>query len=600
MEHRRPRRRAQPGRRDHAPLAFSAAANSADGLREVKRAVAEAQQRAGRALASAARGAMERRPRLSFGRPAMALGLPAFQAATSSAGEASRPCGNAAECAQFEKLQREELLTKLRLAEGEKQFGAIPGWQAFSISFLAPMLASSLTIPLDVSRTRMQLQGDVAGGSPRIYANAIDCIYQIAKHEGVKGLTRGMPVQVLRETTVNVFKLGLYDPILRVVNRGGHTDGKHAPIAKRLVAGALCGAIGSFAANPLDIVKTRTQAAGEQPPSAVYVVKHVVKSQGAKALWKGAVPNMASTAVSSAVMLTAYSTARDFLKGKIVEEGPRLDITCSLVGAVLSTIVINPLVVVKTRVHATLKKAGAALAPLAVAQDILSREGALGFFKGTSAALLMRVPNQILIFSFLEKMRRALKKRAETKDQADRLRALFDRLDIDKSGAIDAMELLLAYVAATPRTPAQSDAEVVRAAMESAEAMMRRADKDGDRQMSYPEFLAVAPELEKMAQRSLRLAAFRAIDADHNGTLSPADLEDAVHRLAPLSASHLPPDEYESLVRVGVRELLRKADTNGDGRISFEEFDAVVDGMHELRDARGLAAWARSRALTAN
>jgi len=90
-----------------------------------------------------------------------------------------------------------------------------------------------------------------------MYNNSWDCIAKTYKHEGVRGLQRGLYPAMLRESTKNFFRLGLFDPILEFIH--DHHTGP-PPVWKRFSAGALSGAVGALSCNPFELVKTRLQS----------------------------------------------------------------------------------------------------------------------------------------------------------------------------------------------------------------------------------------------------------------------------------------------------------------------------------------------------
>jgi|TARA_B100000780_G_C20749182_1_gene297620 hypothetical protein len=58
----------------------------------------------------------------------------------------------------------------------------------------ASMLGDLVTMPVDVTKTRMQLQGNT-----KIYKNFIDCAVQTAKGEGVTALWKGLEPALWRQ-----------------------------------------------------------------------------------------------------------------------------------------------------------------------------------------------------------------------------------------------------------------------------------------------------------------------------------------------------------------------------------------------------------------
>lgn len=59
-------------------------------------------------------------------------------------------------------------------------------------SFRSGIITSTVTNPIWVVKTRLQLQG-----KKRIYTNSLDCAWSIFKKEGTKGLYKGMSASYL-------------------------------------------------------------------------------------------------------------------------------------------------------------------------------------------------------------------------------------------------------------------------------------------------------------------------------------------------------------------------------------------------------------------
>lgn len=81
----------------------------------------------------------------------------------------------------------------------------------------------------------------------------------IAREDGFRnGIYKGIEASCAREASYSSLRLGLYEPIKRLI---GATGPKPATW-KKFAAGGLSGAIGSAIANPADLLKTRMQAGG--------------------------------------------------------------------------------------------------------------------------------------------------------------------------------------------------------------------------------------------------------------------------------------------------------------------------------------------------
>jgi solute carrier family 25, member 33/36 len=75
----------------------------------------------------------------------------------------------------------------------------LPTASLTSITFTAGVLAgittSTLTNPIWVVKTRLQLDKSITGA--RRYKNSLDCLVQIWRHEGLKGFGRGLSASYL-------------------------------------------------------------------------------------------------------------------------------------------------------------------------------------------------------------------------------------------------------------------------------------------------------------------------------------------------------------------------------------------------------------------
>jgi len=85
------------------------------------------------------------------------------------------------------------------------------------------------------------------------YRNSIHAIYTVAKNDGIFALQKGLMPALWYQLTMNGFRLGLF----QIIENSGATskaDGT-ASFPKKILAGALTGAIGAFAASPFYMVR---------------------------------------------------------------------------------------------------------------------------------------------------------------------------------------------------------------------------------------------------------------------------------------------------------------------------------------------------------
>ncbi|MBZ3883808.1 Mitochondrial basic amino acids transporter [Sciurus carolinensis] len=110
--------------------------------------------------------------------------------------------------------------------------------------------------PMELAKTRLQLQD---AGLARTYKGSLDCLVQIYRREGVRGVNRGMVSTLLRETpSFGVYFL-TYDVLTRAL---GCEPGDHLLVPKLLLAGGTSGIMSWLSTYPVDVVKSRLQADG--------------------------------------------------------------------------------------------------------------------------------------------------------------------------------------------------------------------------------------------------------------------------------------------------------------------------------------------------
>ena len=130
-------------------------------------------------------------------------------------------------------------------------------WRNVVVSAFGPALACLFTNPFDVARVRLQMEGEGLKGlrARRVYSGPMDVIARNWSSDGLSGVQRGLGVAVLRESTKCSVRIGLYEPFSKYLRDNGVQG---APV----VAAVITGGASAFLFNPLDMIKSRTMAAG--------------------------------------------------------------------------------------------------------------------------------------------------------------------------------------------------------------------------------------------------------------------------------------------------------------------------------------------------
>jgi len=124
----------------------------------------------------------------------------------------------------------------------------------FLIGGAAACGAGFFSNPLEVAKTRMQLQGElVSRGKYTVhYKNVLHAFYTIGKVDGLAALQKGLVPALWYQFFMNGVRLGAYQCF---TNRGllQSADGS-VSLVKSVLAGASCGCLGAFCASPLYMV----------------------------------------------------------------------------------------------------------------------------------------------------------------------------------------------------------------------------------------------------------------------------------------------------------------------------------------------------------
>ncbi len=113
------------------------------------------------------------------------------------------------------------------------------------------MLAEGATFPLDITKTRLQLQGQADFTSKKLGFRGM--ILNIIRTEGFRGLYAGVTPAMARHIPYTGFRAIGYEHIRALFC--GNKPKDQAPMWAKMLSGMTAGGIGQAIAVPMDLIK---------------------------------------------------------------------------------------------------------------------------------------------------------------------------------------------------------------------------------------------------------------------------------------------------------------------------------------------------------
>lgn len=197
-----------------------------------------------------------------------------------------------------------------------------PG-NALVAGFLAGITGNTLTNPIWMVRTRMQLMADAAAGQQQ-YKGYGDAISRIFKEEGIGGFYKGITASywgctegALQFLVYEQFKSRLLERENARRMELGLKETKELPKATYFWAAAASKAIAAVTTYPHEVARTRLR---EQARSGVFkytgmwqTLGLMAKEEGGKALYSGMPVHLMKVVPNSATMFLCYEMVRSWL-----------------------------------------------------------------------------------------------------------------------------------------------------------------------------------------------------------------------------------------------------------------------------------------------
>ncbi|XP_055499389.1 brain mitochondrial carrier protein 1 isoform X4 [Leucoraja erinacea] len=226
---------------------------------------------------------------------------------------------------------------------------AAVSWKPFVYGGLASITAEFGTFPIDLTKTRLQVQGQTLDLRYKEikYRGMLHALLRICKEEGLRALYSGISPALLRQASYGTIKIGTYQSLKRLFVSCPEDEA----LLVNVGCGILAGVVSSSIANPTDVLKIRMQAqSGLCQGSMIGNFINIYQQEGTRGLWRGVSLTAQRAAIVVGVELPIYDVTKKYLilsglMGDTVYTHFLSSFTCGLAGALAS----NPVDVVRTR-----------------------------------------------------------------------------------------------------------------------------------------------------------------------------------------------------------------------------------------------------------
>ncbi|GBF92466.1 mitochondrial carrier protein [Raphidocelis subcapitata] len=274
--------------------------------------------------------------------------------------------------------------------------------QEVLVSGVSVSIANTVTNPLDMIKTRMQLQP--VGQRVGMFKTGA----MVVTGEGVLSLWKGLTPSLMRGMFFGGLRLGMYTPAKqwlvereRAANPGAPPVG--VSMTTKVLAGTLSGTGAALVCSPTELLKTRMQAAAAGH-STMDVVRDVVRRDGFLGLYRGATPGVVRSSVLTATQCATYDEVKRWIVANTgLGDGLGTQLVTGLATGLVSTAITNPVDVIKTNMFTSGSKSGG---PVATAREVYRRAGLRGFGRGFSASYTRLGPQTLCMFLAAEQLRK--------------------------------------------------------------------------------------------------------------------------------------------------------------------------------------------------
>jgi solute carrier family 25 (mitochondrial thiamine pyrophosphate transporter), member 19 len=304
------------------------------------------------------------------------------------------------------------------LAQGTKK-------QVILAGGIAGLVSRFCIAPLDVVKIRLQLQThsltdplSYHGINGPIYKGTLSTLQAIARQEGITGLWKGnIPAELLY-----ICYGGIQFTAYRSVSELQASLPRRLPPAlESFISGAAAGAIATTATYPLDLLRTRFAAQGNEKiyPSLLASIRDIARHEGPRGFFQGVNASVGQIVPYMGLFFASYESLRLVLASWELPFGSG-DATAGILASTLSKTGVFPLDLARKRlqvqgptrtryIHRNIPEYRGVFHIL---QTVLKKEGFRGMYRGLTVSLVKAAPaSAVTMWTYERALQFLMKKR---------------------------------------------------------------------------------------------------------------------------------------------------------------------------------------------
>ncbi|GJQ09950.1 hypothetical protein GpartN1_g1741.t1 [Galdieria partita] len=317
-------------------------------------------------------------------------------------------------------MQREDVFEAEVLVLENSQQKLESRYAPFAGAF-SGILSAFATHPLDVVKTRLQVQFGRPRSQSLKYYGTFQSLALIWKEEGIRGLWQGITPTIAGLIPTQTIFFAVYTSLKSTLQWSDWVPmWCHSPVMLHASSAATAWLVTSMVTNPLWVVKVRMQTQrytcnqARKYDGLLRSFQVIMKDEGICGLYRGTFAAMlgALGAMVQFPIYEAIKSSSSFMMDNESRESqhdgnlsPKLSkiAVASGLSSLLSSMTVYPLEVIRSRIqvqNAQTKNGYRGI--LDCVSRMLRQEGALAFYKGMGTSLIRTVPNGVIALSSYE------------------------------------------------------------------------------------------------------------------------------------------------------------------------------------------------------